>query len=67
MRGEFDIVQDYYNEVCRRAESNMLKTGRLEGAHYAAMQQVLEERRAKLVVEKPNAPQQSHGASGVAK
>jgi hypothetical protein len=27
----------FFNEVCKRAEANMLKTGKLEGAHYAAM------------------------------
>jgi len=37
------IAQQFYDEVCRRAESNMQKTGKLEGAHYAAMQTVLQE------------------------
>lgn len=35
--------KEFYEEVCRRAESNMLKTGKLEGAHFAAMKQVKEE------------------------
>lgn len=37
------VAQQFYDEVCRRAEQNMQKTGRLEGAHYAAMQSVLKE------------------------
>jgi hypothetical protein len=30
---EFDIIRDYYNDVCRLAEKKMLATGKLEGAH----------------------------------
>lgn len=33
-------VNAFVNEVERRAEQNMLKTGKLEGAHYAAMKQL---------------------------
>lgn len=37
------IVRGFMAEVEKRAEGNMLKTGRLEGAHYAAMKQVAAE------------------------
>lgn len=37
------IVQMFVQEVEYRAEEKMLKTGKLEGAHYAAMKQLLEE------------------------
>lgn len=30
----------FYDEVCRRAEENMLKSGKLEGMHFMAMKQV---------------------------
>lgn len=33
----------FYDEVCRRAEDKMLKSGKLEGMHYAAMQEVKRE------------------------
>lgn len=34
-------VQEFYDAVCKEAESNMLKTGKLEGAHFAAMRKLL--------------------------
>lgn len=34
------VARKFYDEVCAEAESNMLKTGQLAGAHYAAMQTV---------------------------
>lgn len=37
------VACEFYREVCRRAEAKMELTGRLEGAHYAAMQEVLRE------------------------
>ncbi|MDE2020707.1 MAG: hypothetical protein KGJ13_10260 [Patescibacteria group bacterium] len=37
------VIQSFISELCRRAEANMLKTGKLEGAHYAAMQSILKE------------------------
>lgn len=37
------VVTMFVQEVERRAEEKMLKTGKLEGAHYAAMKQVAEE------------------------
>lgn len=37
------VIQAYTLEVNRRAEENMLKTGKLEGSHYAAMRQVNKE------------------------
>jgi len=42
---KYKVVQEYYNRVCRLAENNMIKTGKLEGSHYAAMDIVLEEYR----------------------
>lgn len=32
-----DERQKFYERVCARAEANMLKTGKLEGSHFAAM------------------------------
>lgn len=37
------IVQMFVEEVEYRAEEKMLKTGKLEGAHYAAMKQLVKE------------------------
>lgn len=36
-------IKDLYDEVCRKAEDKMLKTGKLEGAHYNALKQILAE------------------------
>lgn len=35
------VLRDFYNEVCDRAEEKMAMTHKLEGAHFAAMTQVL--------------------------
>jgi hypothetical protein len=35
---DLQIIEAFYKRVCDRAEANMLKTGKLEGAHFAAMQ-----------------------------
>ena len=40
-----DPVQLYYDAVCEEAEKNMVKTGKLEGSHYAAMQRLLPDHR----------------------
>jgi hypothetical protein len=53
MRGEIDmhdqvLLDEFFADVCRRAEATMATTGKLEGAHYAAMRAVLEERRANV-------------------
>jgi hypothetical protein len=37
MKTELEIIEAFYQRVCDRAEANMLKTGKLEGAHFAAM------------------------------
>jgi len=42
-----EIAQRFYDEVCALAEKNMLKTGVLAGAHYAAMQSVLKQWKSK--------------------
>lgn len=34
------IIRAYTAEVNRRAENKMLKTGKLEGSHYAAMREI---------------------------
>lgn len=34
------MLGEVFDEINRRAEGNMLKTGKLEGSHYAAMTQV---------------------------
>jgi len=39
---EFHAVREFVERVNRRAEENMEKTGKLEGAHYAAMRLELE-------------------------
>lgn len=36
-------IKNFIAEVERRAESNMLKTHKLEGSHYAAMKEVARE------------------------
>ena len=38
--GQRATIRAFCDEVNRRAEANMLKTGKLEGAHYAAMRQL---------------------------
>jgi len=42
-----EIILDFYKKVCAKAEANMIKTGKLEGAHYAAMKELVDE------IEKP--------------
>lgn len=42
-----DVVERFVQQVNRMAELNMIKTGKLEGAHYAAMNQLLQEMRAR--------------------
>lgn len=37
------LLRAFVSEVERRAEEKMLKTHKLEGAHYAAMKQVMSE------------------------
>ena len=39
----YDCIRAFCEEVNRRAEDNMIKTGKLEGSHYAAMQQLRKE------------------------
>lgn len=48
MKTELEIIQDFYDEVCKRAEAKMIATGKLEGSHYAAMREVLEEKKKEL-------------------
>lgn len=31
--------EEFFDEVCRRAESKMLQSGKLEGMHYASMRE----------------------------
>lgn len=40
---ELDAIRRFVEDVERRAEAKMLKTGKLEGSHYAAMKEVLKE------------------------
>ena len=37
------MLHGIFDEIQRRAEANMLKTGKLEGMHYAAMKDVMRE------------------------
>lgn len=39
--------KEFYDEVCRRAEQKMLRTGKLEGMHYAALKEYHDELLAK--------------------
>jgi hypothetical protein len=41
--GQRATIRAFCDEVNRRAEANMLKTGKLEGSHYAAMRQLRSE------------------------
>ena len=42
--GQFNAIMiRIFNEICLRAENKMQITGKLEGAHYAAMREVFEE------------------------
>src|SRR5262245_49065148 len=38
---DLDAIEQFYKRVCSQAELNIEKTGKIEGAHYAAMQLVL--------------------------
>ena len=38
-----EAIKFFYNEVCRRAEQKMLTSHKLEGMHYAAMQEVMKD------------------------
>lgn len=40
---EINAVRNFYEQVCKRAEAKMEQTHRLEGSHYAAMQEILRE------------------------
>lgn len=40
-KGCAPAIKDFFAEVEHVAESKMLKTGKLEGAHYAAMKELL--------------------------
>lgn len=40
------IIEQFVEQVERRAENKMLLTGKLEGAHYAAMKEILAEIKA---------------------
>lgn len=36
-----EIIKEFVEQVERKAEEKMLKTGKLEGAHYAAMKELI--------------------------
>lgn len=40
---QIDAINDFYNRVCDLAERKMEMTLRLEGSHYAAMREIIEE------------------------
>jgi hypothetical protein len=44
-------IEVFVSEVERRAEVKILKTNKLEGSHYAAMKEVLEEYQALITLE----------------
>lgn len=37
---QFEAIKWFYDEVMRQGDQNMATTGRVEGAHYAAMRSV---------------------------
>ena len=37
------LLRDIFDDIERRAEANMIKTGKLEGMHYAALKDVRRE------------------------
>lgn len=43
MKNEMEAINSFVECVEKIAETNMLKTGKLEGAHYAAMKQLQKE------------------------
>lgn len=43
------IINEFVEEVERRAEKKMMMTHKLEGAHYAAMKELQKEWNAKIV------------------
>lgn len=42
-QAEVDAVEEFAKQVDQRAQSKMAMTGKLEGSHYAAMQELLRE------------------------
>lgn len=36
-----EAVKEFYDLVCQRAEEKMIKTGKLEGAHFASMKEII--------------------------
>ena len=38
-----DILKEFVKEINKRAENKMIMTGKLEGAHYASMNQIIKE------------------------
>lgn len=49
MPRDLTTVREFVAEVERRAEAMMLQTHKLEGMHYAAMKQVLQEWETELL------------------
>lgn len=43
VENRFIALKDFHKEVCRRAEEKIIITGKLEGAHYAAMSEIMKE------------------------
>lgn len=42
--GQFRVtLREIFDEIERRAEANMMRTGKLEGMHYAALKEVRQE------------------------
>lgn len=41
------ILEEFVSKVEKRAEEKMILTGKLEGAHYAAMKEILRELKEK--------------------
>ena len=63
MSGDLLVIEQFVKEVCDRAESRMVITGKLEGAHYAAMLSILAERRSREPVQVDNSTQQAKPAT----
>jgi len=55
--GQFRMtIREIFDEIERRAEANMLKTGKLEGMHYAALKDVRRELSTNDFMSKPKTP-----------
>lgn len=48
MKMSYEMIEEFVDKVCKRAEEKMLVTLKLEGAHFASMMELLKEYKEKL-------------------